>query len=165
MEIFKTVNLLTELKDYLSAYSVKLGQLSYLGAGRERWFQFEVAQLIMEKWERIINKPWESWHLYAEVKADGEKSPIDLVVAPEKKEGIQWDNAGIIELKQVWFPVYEPGNIPKKRFTCIKRQIECYYEKRQHLNCEMITIALAHHHVNEEQEKNQIYAVCLNPIS
>ena len=154
MEIFKTANFLTEIRDYLSINSVKLGQLSYLQAARERWFQFEMASLIMDRWERLLNKPFKSWHLYAEVKPPNETSPIDLVVAPEKDDEIQWTEAGIIELKQVNFSLYDSEKKPEKKFIDIKRQIESDFKKREHLSCEMITIVLAHHPVSDEQEKN-----------
>lgn len=64
------------------------------------------------------------------------------------------DEAGIIELKQVDFSVYESEKKPERKFKSIKKKIDKDYEKREDLDCEMITIVLAHHQVSDDQERD-----------
>ena len=63
MHIFKTKNLIIELGDWLANNSVKLGHISYIGASKELWFKFDIASLIIDKWERLLKVSWSNYHM------------------------------------------------------------------------------------------------------
>ena len=154
MHIFKTKNLIIELGDWLANNSVKLGHISYIGASKELWFKFDIASLIIDKWERLLNVSWINYHIWNEVQFPSKKKNfIDMVIAPEienndKSFSINWKESGIIEFKTIGYPITKK-KIQKPKIANI---INSDFDKRKNLNFkEMIAITLCNHYFDEKE--------------
>lgn len=151
MDIFRPMNLLTEMEDWLSMNQIKLGHFSYIKASRERWFQFEIASLILKNWERILRVPWNKYHVWVETEK------VDLVIAPEtdknkSRSSIDWKRGGIIEVKTGSFQLAEEGALklgPVKQF--IKKIKEDFTKRKKVFDFkEMIAVTLCHHPIDDK---------------
>ena len=147
MKIFKTENLFYAVQDWLSSNAGKLGCLSWIGASRERWFQFELGTMFLDKWEYLIYKPWNDWDLWIEAAQPGKRNQyIDITIAPTADENneepsIKWRLAGIIEIKTHKYELKK-----NQKFIGILNSIKGDFQKRKELQpSEMLGISLIHH--------------------
>ena len=154
MKIFKYENLLIEIGDWLARNQIKLGHLSHIQASKERWFQFEVASLILDKWERVVKVPYKDYYVYIERQSQLKKKDyIDLVIAPEiddkkKNYPINWDESGIIEFKTFGYYL-KPKGSPRVN---ISTSVENDFKKRKGIKFkDMIAITLCNHNVDEDE--------------
>ena len=118
---------MVEMGDWLCRNQVKLGHLSYLGASREIWFKFEMASLFMDKWERVFNASWNSYHLWCEAEM------VDLAIAPEKESNgeVVWNKGGIMEFKTETIELRGERKVDKAAIGRLVQNVENDYEKRR----------------------------------
>jgi hypothetical protein len=154
MEIFEYDNLLIEIGDWLASNQIKLGHFSHVQASKEHWFQFEIASLILGKWERVLKVPFADYNIYIERQSPLKKKDyIDLVIAPEsddkeKNYPPNWDKSGIIEFKTFGYHLKPKSPQRVNMLNSVKND----FEKRKDIPCrDMIAITLCNHNVDEDE--------------